>query len=294
MRNDKILLLILGVVAISWSGPLVRLATEAEPVAMAFWRTAIATLVLAPFALARHREEIRRLGRRDLIALVISAGLLALHFATWIASIDMTTVASSVLLVNSQPIFVALGSGLIGERVSGRAWVGIVIAIAGASLVAGGDFGASTRAGMGALLAVAGALAEAGYWMIGRHSRQKMSLITYVVMVYGCCALFLLAAAIIGGTPLTGFRGSTWAALGAIVLGPQLLGHTTFNFLLGKLEAAKVVVAILGEPAGAALIAALLFSEIPRATIIPGALLLIVGITVVLAGRRQIEAAPGG
>lgn len=289
------LLLILGVAAISWSGPLVRLATEAEPVAMAFWRTAIATLVLAPFALARHREEIRSLDRRNLIALMVSGALLALHFATWIASIDMTTVASSVLLVNSQPIFVALGSGLLGERVTRRTWVGIVIAIAGASLVAGGDFGASTRAGMGAVLAVVGAGTEAGYWMIGRHARQRMSLLAYVVLVYGFCALILFFAALATGAPLTGYRGSTWAALGAIVVGPQLLGHTTFNFLLGKLEAAKVVVAILGEPAGAAVIAALLFGEIPRATIIPGALFLIAGITVVLAGRRQLEAAaPGG
>lgn len=263
--------------------------------AMAFWRTGIATALLAPIALARHRDEIRALRRKEWIALIASAGLLALHFATWIASIDMTTVASSVLLVNSQPVFVALGSGLLGERVSGKTWAGIAVAIAGATLVAGGDFGASSRAGMGAILALAGAVAEAGYWMIGRHLRRRMSLSTYAVMVYGCCAVFLLSGAIITRAPLTGYRGSTWLALAAIVAGPQLLGHTTFNFLLGKLEAVRVVIAILGEPVGAALIAAALFAEIPGPIIFPGALLLFVGIGVVVAlGERIRPVAPGG
>lgn len=292
MPPNQILLLIIGVAAISWSGPLVRLATEAPPLAMAFWRTALATAVLAPIALARHRNELKGLTRSDLVALVSSAALLAVHFATWIASIDMTTVASSVLLVNSQPVFVALGSGLLGERVSSRTWAGIAIAIAGASLVAGVDFGASTRAGLGATLAIVGAAAEAGYWMIGRHLRRRMSLLTYVVMVYGCCALILLAGAVGSGAQIAGYEASTWLALGAIVAGPQLLGHTTFNFLLGKLEAAKVVVAILGEPVGAALLAAVLFGEIPQATILPGALLLIAGIGVVLFARQRPDFVP--
>lgn len=294
MLRNKTALLVIGVAALSWSGPLVRLATEAQPLAIAFWRTGIATAVLAPIALARHRDEIRNLGRRDLIALGASAALLALHFATWIASIDMTTVASSILLVNSQPVFVALAAGLVGERVTGRAWAGIAVAIAGAGLVAGGDFAASPTAGMGAVLALAGAVSEAGYWMIGRYLRKRLSLITYVVMVYGACALFLLVAALATRAPLTGFRQSTWLAMVAIVAGPQLLGHTTFNFLLGKLEATKVVVAILGEPVGAALIAALLFGEIPRATIIPGGILLVAGIGIVLATRQRPEVVPGG
>lgn len=288
------MLLVIGVAALSWSGPLVRLATEAPPLTIAFWRTGIATAILAPIALARHRDEIKRLDPGDLLALGASAGLLALHFATWIASIDLTTVASSVLLVNSQPVFVALAAGLLGERVTGRTWAGIAVAVAGASLVAGGDFAASATAGLGAVLAIAGAVAEAGYWMIGRHLRKRLSLITYVVMVYGVCAVFLLIAALTTRAPLTGFRPETWLALVAIVAGPQLLGHTTFNFLLGKLEATKVVVAILGEPAGAALIAALLFGEIPRATIVPGGILLVAGISIVLPVRERPEVAPGG
>lgn len=294
MSRRRALLLVMGVAAVSWSGPLVRLATEAEPLTMAFWRTGIATAVLAPIAFVRHGDEIRRLKKSDLLALGGSAALLALHFATWIASIDMTTVASSVLLVNAQPVFVALAAGLLGEHVSGRVWAGIAVAIAGATLVAGGDFIASTRAGFGAVLALVGAGTEAGYWMIGRYLRQRISLVTYAVMVYGFCAGFLLLAALVSRAPLTGFRQGTWLALLAIVAFPQLLGHTTFNFLLGKLEATKVVVAILGEPAGAALIAALLFDEIPRATIIPGGILLIAGIGIVLSARERAGVVSGG
>jgi len=153
VSRRQALILVLAVLTVSWSGPLIRLAKEAPPLAIAFWRTGIATALLAPAALLLHRKEIRRLGRRDLLALALSGAFLALHFATWIASVNLTTVASSALLVGATPVFVAIVSNFIGELSSRREWAGIAVAIAGATLVAGADLGEVATAARGNLLA---------------------------------------------------------------------------------------------------------------------------------------------
>lgn len=295
MSRRQALILVLAVLTVSWSGPLIRLAKEAPPLAIAFWRTGIATALLAPAALLLHRKEIRRLGRRDLLALALSGAFLALHFATWIASVNLTTVASSALLVGATPVFVAIVSNFIGEPSSRREWAGIAVAIAGATLVAGADLGEVATAARGNLLALAGAICGAGYVIIGRRLRQRLSLLTYVVSVYGSCAVLLAAAVTISETPLVGFRPATGAAILAIALGPQLFGHTAINFLLEQIEATKITVAILGEPIGAALIAALLFDEIPGLLVIPGGILLLAGIWLVAgAVARAGQVAPSG
>lgn len=280
------LLFLIAVTAASWSGPLVRLADQVPPLAIAFFRTGVATAVLMPFAV-RQQDEIRGLRLKDFAALAAGGVFLALHFATWIASVNMTTVAASVLLVATTPIFVAIASVFTGEAPSPRAWLGIAIASAGMVLVGAADLGSIPSAGAGNLLAIAGAAAGAGYLMMGRCVRQRISLPVYATFVYGICALIVLPFALVGRVSLGSIEPRMLWFLLAIVVGPQLLGHTTYNFLLERLEATKIGVALMAEPLGATLIAALLFDEIPGVLVLPGGLLVLVGIGFVITSSSR-------
>lgn len=263
--------------------------------AIAFWRTAAATSLLAVPMMVREREELTRLKPRDVLLLIGSAGFLALHFSVWITSIGLTTIASAALLVSATPIFTAVVSGMLGEKVPARSWLGIAIAILGGVLVAFSDVGRLSGAARGNLLALAGAAAAAGYLTIGRRLRSRLSVLTYSTSVYGLCAVMLLAASVVGGIRLTGFPKAGWLAIAGITLGPQLLGHTAFNFLLAHVDPTKITVGILGEPIFSALIAALLFGEVPGVLVLPGGILLLGGIRLVLlSGRRIDDAAPTG
>jgi drug/metabolite transporter (DMT)-like permease len=278
---SRIALLVLAVAASSWSGPLSRIATEASPLAISFWRVALASAVLLPLALTRTRREWGTLSRKDGALLVGSATLLALHFVTWIASVDLTSVASSVLLVTSGPVWIALASGLMGERLGPRAWIGIALAIAGGALVAFAPKAAesvSPNALGGNALALAGAIAVAGYLVIGRVMRPRVSLLLYIGSVYAICAAVLLAGALVTRTPLFGFSSGTWLAILGIAAGPQLIAHTIFNFLLRDMEAWKVAAVPLAEPIGSTIIAIFLFSEVPGTLVIPGGILLLIGV----------------
>jgi len=286
----RFFLLVVAVVVASWSGPLVRLASDAPPVAIAFWRTALASSVLLPMALATKRQEFAALPTKDLPLLGGAGVFLAIHFATWIASIGLTSLASSVLLVTSTPIWVALAARVLGERLTPRAWGGIVLAMLGGAVVALAPRAAQDGSGdafSGNLLALAGAVSIAGYLLIGRRLRPALSLLGYVSIVYGVCAVILLVVALVSGTALTGFSAKTWLVLVAIAAGPQLTAHTILNFLLRDLEAWKVATATLGEPIGASIIAVLLFSEIPGPLVVPGGLLLLAGIWISLTARKK-------
>lgn len=292
MLKGRILLLVAGIAVVSWAGPLIRLATEAPPLVIAFWRTAIASAVLLPLALIRRRGEIKGLTGSRWAALTLAGAFLMLHFATWVASIDLTTIAASVLLVTSAPIWVSLASAAMGEPLPLRGWVGVALAVAGAAFVGVAGLSGGSGRLAGNLLALAGAVAAAGYLIAGRRIRQSVSILTYAAVAYSACALILLAAVLITGAPLFNYSAGTWGAMLGLALGPQLIGHTIFNFLLGDLEAWKVAAAIMGEPVGSAIIAAFLFAEIPGVLVLPGALLLFGGIALAVGagGRRRVPA----
>jgi len=264
-RQDRVLsyaLLAAGVVAVSFSAIFIRLA-HAPALAMAFWRNLIATAILAPVALARHRGEFRRLSRRDAAVAVLSGALLAAHFATWIPSLRYTTVAASTVLVTAAPVFVAIGSLWLGERVARAAILGIAVALVGAVIVSGGDFGVSSRAVLGDVLALLGAIFAAGYFLFGRSLRQRVSLLVYVTIVYATCTLVLVPAMAAGGVRFTGFPPKTWGLMVLMAIVPQIMGHTVFNFVLRDLDPTVVTVGIMGEPVGASLLALAFFGEVP-------------------------------
>lgn len=286
-------LLAVGVAAVSTSGPLIA-AIAAPALAIALWRNALAAGVLAPVALVRRREELRALDRRTLLGCVLAGVFLAAHFATWVPSVTMTSVATSTALVCAQPVWTALLAVATGRRVAGALWVGIGLSVGGAVLMSGADLAVSGRAVAGDGLAVLGGLFAAAYVTVGERVRESTSTTVYTAVCYAVCALGLLGACLVGGVRLAGWDGRTWLLLVLLTAGPQFLGHSLFNRVLDTLPATLVSVAILVEVPGAALLAFLFLDQRPPAPAIPGIALLLVGLAVVLLasrGGRRPEAA---
>jgi drug/metabolite transporter (DMT)-like permease len=289
MQPRQVLLLLVGVVAVSFSAIFIRLA-EAPALTIAFYRTGIAAALLLPFALVRQRDELRALTRRQVAIAVAAGAMLAVHFAVWITSLSYTTIAASVVLVTTQPIWVAAFSWMLfGERLRSLVLAGVLLALAGAAVVSGGDFAspARPRALEGDLLALAGAITAAAYFVAGRHLRRDVSLATYAGLAYGTCAVFLLPMALLSGAQLSGFPTKTWGLFVLMALVPQMLGHTVFNFLLRDVEATVVAITVMGEPVGATLLALAIFGETPPANAILGGVLILAGIYVAITAQAR-------
>lgn len=280
-------ILAIAVVAISFGGPLSRLA-NAHPLAVATWRLGLSLIAVGGFLVAsRGWRQWRTLTRPELAAAAAAGLFLALHFWTWIASLNMTTVAASVVLVNTQPVIVALlSAALLHEAPAPRQWVGIVIAVVGAIVVAGPDVlssaNASSRALLGDLLALVGAITAALYFLVGRRLRGKLDLWPYVALVYGSCFVALVAFAIAIGAPLVPQRPREIAIFAGLALGPMMIGHTGANWALRYLPAYVVNVALLGELVGATILAAALpgIREVPPLTTLAGGALILTGIVI--------------
>jgi drug/metabolite transporter (DMT)-like permease len=279
--------LTLAVIAISFGGPLTRLS-NAHPLAVAAWRLGISLLVVAGFVIVgRGWRQWRRLTRRELGAAIAAGAFLALHFWSWITSLGLTTVAASVVLVNTQPVIVALlSAALLGEAPARRQWVGIAIAVVGAVVVAAPDLtteaGASRRAVAGDLLAVVGAITAALYFLVGRRLRATLDLWPYVALVYGASFVVLVTFALVVGAPLGPQPPRELAIFAGLALGPMLIGHTGCNWALRYLPAYVVNVALLGEAVGATVLAAALpgIREFPSASTLAGGALILIGIVV--------------
>jgi drug/metabolite transporter (DMT)-like permease len=273
-----------GVLAVSAAAILIRLA-EAPALAVAFWRCALGAAVLLPPALLR-RETFP--SGRELWVGVASGAALGAHFGFWISSLDYTSVAASVVLVSTQPVFVAIMAYvLFGERTSPASVAGILLAIGGTAIIAGGG-SVGSAAFFGNALALIGAVTVAAYVLIGRSSRTGgIGVLPYSVVVYSAAALTLLPVALYFEVELWGYSGETWLWLWAITLGPQILGHTVFNWALGYVEASIVSGVILAEPVVAALLAWLILSERPGAATVFGGAVVLAGLFVILKGRRM-------
>ena len=208
-------------------------------------------------------------------------------FAFWIASLEHTSVASSVVIVTSNPIYVAIGAAvLLRERSSMRVMVGIAIALAGGVVIALGDWGLGDRRLFGDSLALLGAVAVAGYYIAGRNLRERLSILGYIAPVYGAAAVILVAAALATGTQLTGFGVEVYGWLVLLALLPQLVGHSSLNWSLGYLPATLVATAVMAEPIGASLLAWLVLDEAPPVSSVAGGALVLVGVFTTLTGGR--------
>ncbi len=281
------LLLTMGVVAVSFSAIFITEA-QANGLVIAFYRNAISAAIVLPLALALRRDEWRRLTRGQIGIAVLSGAILALHFALWIPSVKLTSVAASVTLVTSSPIFVAAGARVFfGERVDRLTMIGIVVGLVGVAIISGGDFSVSGRAALGDLLALGGAAGAAAYFLIGRHLRQDVSLLGYVGIVYPVCAAILFPIALASGAPMVGFDAKTWWMFVLMALVPQGLGHTTFNYLLKEMDATIVSVSILGEPVGSTVLAFLILGQVPPWTAVVGGVIVLYGLYVAIVGPAR-------
>jgi drug/metabolite transporter (DMT)-like permease len=286
--------LVVAVLATSSSAPLIAFAA-APGLALAFWRNAIGVGVIGSVAALRRRDELRSLvpsGSREVEGrYCVLAGLaLSVHFATWVPSAQLTSVATSTALVATQPVWQGLIALGLGRRPRATTWIGIGIAVAGAVLATGADIGVSSRAVVGDVLAAAGGVAGAGYTALGERARATVSTTSYTTVCYGVCALALLVVCLAGGVRTTGFDAATWLAVLALAAGPQLLGHSMFNYALRRIPATVVSVVLLLEVPGAAILAWAWLGQAPRPAALPGLVLLVGGVAVVLLGGPRAGA----
>jgi len=282
-----------AVAVVSTASILIRLAQAegASSLTIAAVRLGLAAAILAPFAWLKAGREIMLLGRRELGLCLLSGMFLAMHFWTWISSLEYTSVASSAALVTTNPLWVGLASAvLLREHPAPAALAGIALTVAGSVLIfaadSGGSEGAATNPLLGNTLALIGAISASGYLLVGRALRTRISLTAYVWLAYTVAAMLLGVALAAGGTSLSALPAPAWGLMLLLAIGPQLFGHTAFNWAVRRLTATFVAIAILGEPVGAALLAWFFFEEGFTTLQLAGFVILLAGIFVAARGEK--------
>lgn len=294
--------IVIAILAVSTASIFIRFAQMdgAPSLVIAALRLTFATMLLAPLALIRHRDEIKRLTQTEWLLAVSSGIFLAVHFATWITSLEFTSVASSVVFVSTGPLWVALLSPmLLKEHVSRTAIIGLGLALVGGTIIGLSD-ACVWDAGLacpaladvlqgpamwGNFLALVGAWTVTGYLIIGRKLRAGMSLIPYIFLVYGIAAFVLIVIMVIAGDSPAGFAPQTYGWIFLLAAIPQLIGHSTYNWALKYLPAALVAVTTLGEPIGSAVLAYFILNETPALAVLVGGAFILTGIY--LASRKS-------
>jgi drug/metabolite transporter (DMT)-like permease len=262
--------LALGVFTVAWAAIFIRVAA-APPLVTGAYRLTLASLILTPAAVWRNGEVLRRLSRRDRLLLIASGVFLGLHFATWISSLTYTSVASSVVLVSTTPLFVGLAAHfLLRERIQARMFVGIALATLGGAVIGWGDFRASGQALWGDLLALAGAAMASAY----------LPLLAYVAPTYATAAVVLVVALLLSGESIVGYPARSYLMFLLLAVGPQVIGHSSLNWALRYLSPTFVTVSVLGEPIGSTILASLVLQEKPKALELIGGAVILAGIYV--------------
>lgn len=286
------LLLGVAVCSIASSAVLVKYAA-ASSVALAFWRCLGGSLILAPAGLGSRSVRASLRGHTGLI--LVAGTALGVHFSTWLASLERTSTAASVTLVSTAPVFVVIGNWLIGRRPGHRLISAVLIATAGAVVLGLGDLLEDRGSLDGDALALIGAMAMAVYLVTGSHLRTRLGTAGYAAPVYLVAALTMVPVAAIGDRALTGFDRTTWLAIGGMIVGPQLGGHTVLNLLLGRLDSVLVSLTLLSEPVAASALTWLFFDEVPPAWTWFGTPLVIAGLAAAItSGDRAVAGGPPG
>ena len=296
--------ILVAILTTSSAAILIRLALDENmpPLLIAGARLLIATAALTPIALSRYRAQIAATSRHERLLIALAGICLAVHFTAWVSSLQHTTVLVSVVIVSTGPIWVAILEVIVlHARLSRLVALGLVVALLGGVIIgipldsalnaaqSAQDLQATVR---GALLALLGALSVSVYMLIGRVLRVKLPVIPYVWLVYGAASVCSLAVIGLTSTPVSGFHPRGYLVLLAMGLIPQLLGHSSLNYLLEYFPAAMVSMFSQLEPIGSAILAALLFGELPPGKQVAGSLIIIIG--VILASRGEFRASSSG
>ena len=292
----KIVFLIVGIIAVSTASIFIRMAQgEISSLVISAYRLSVAVLFLVPFSIKSIKSDFYKINGTETLLLILSGICLALHFFTWITSLELTTVSSSVVLVTTTPIWVAILTPIILKtKIKREIFWGISLALLGGLIIVFGNlllfsgfkdvfikdqiFGSISIKGN--LLALSGAWFASGYIIIGKKLRKNISILSYTTIVYGVAAIILLVSVIIAGDSLFGYslKNTIWLFLIAIV--PQIIGHSTFNWALKYYSAAFVSIAMIGEPIGAILLAIIFLGEFPTMIEVFGGLIIIIGIVI--------------
>ncbi len=279
-----------AVVFISLSGPMIA-ATAAPVLAIAFWRCLIGSGLTGMWVIARRWSSLGALTRREIRLTVIAGVFLGLHFATWIPSLTLTTIAASTALVATQPIWAALIAWATGVRIASRVWIGIAIAFSGVIVLTGVDLSVDPAHLWGDALALVGAVFSAAYVSVAERVRKTVDTSTMTFVLYAVSAVTILPLVLIFGQELVGFDAQAWALILAVTLGAQLLGHSMMTRVLSSTSATVVSLAILFEMPGATLVAALWLGQVPPLALLPAAALILAGLVIVIKAADRGPAA---
>jgi drug/metabolite transporter (DMT)-like permease len=275
----------IGIIAISTASIFIKLC-NAPVLIIATYRLMLASLILSPFAY--YKKPWKGWERNEIGWFLLSGLFLSLHFALWIASLKYTSVASSVVLVTTHPIFVGIGSWLfLKEQIGMNLALGIGLSVLGSGLISYGDMSFSKEALMGDGFALLGAIAASGYLLIGRKVRKDQELLSYIFPVYSTAGLILTLLSLIFQNPFFGYSSSTYLYLFLLALVPQLIGHTTFNWALRYLPVSMVAITILGEPIGSTILAYIILGEGLTTWKVIGGISIFAGISIAL--RKTIK-----
>ena len=280
----------LGVLGVASSGPLIAATlgtTSVMALAIAFWRNAIGAVVMAAPTLIREPRQFRAITRREFRWSLVAAVALALHFACFITSLQLTSVAAATALVCLQSAWIAVFQLFRRVRHRWQVLAGLGTAFGGVVAITGFDMGTSPEALLGDLLALAGGALAGLYTLAGAKARQSMGTGTYTTLCYGMCAVLVAVLALMAGQPLAGFEAAGWLGIAAITVCAQLVGHTAFNHLLATMSPLLVSMIILLEIPGAALLAALFLGETLPAGTYAGLGLILAGLAVVVLGQKS-------
>jgi len=278
----------LGLVAISFASIFIKLC-EAPPLVIAAYRLGLAALILALFHLPQTLHEMKRLSRKEILLTLFAGLFLSFHFAFWITSLKYTSVASSVIFVTTNPIFVALASLLLlREKISIALLFSILVAVAGGLLIGWNDWDQGKQTVYGDALALLGAVMATGYLLVGRRIRPKMGLGPYITLVYGVAGILLILFALLSGHPFFAYSPKDYFLFLLLALVPQLIGHTTVNWALRFFSATLVAVFILGEPILATILAYFLLGEPISRNIFLGGTLVLLGIYLSAREERRL------
>ena len=270
-----------AVIFISLSGPMIA-ATAAPALAIAFWRCLIGSGLTGVWVGIGRRRALAALTRRELRLTALAGVFLGLHFATWIPSLTLTTVAASTALVATQPIWAALIARATGVRIDKRVWIGITISLTGVVVLTGVDLSVDPRHLLGDALALIGTVFGAAYVSVAERVRRTVDTSTMTFVLYAVSAVTILPLALVFGQELVGFDAQAWALILGVTLGAQLLGHSMMSRVLSTTSATVVSLAILLEMPGATIVAAIWLGQIPPLALLPAAALILVGLVVVI------------
>lgn len=282
-----ILLVIVGVLGVSASGPLIAAFPAVPVLAMALWRNLGATAVLVAPTVVKDPASFRRMGRREWIFCTIAGVSLALHFVCFMYSVRMTSVAAATALVCIQGVWIVLFQRFRGMRYTAKVFVGIALAIVGVVVITGFDLGQGREAIIGDLLAIAGGMLAGAYTLAGSVARRTMGTGAYTSVCYAITSVVLLVICLVTGEQIWGFDAWGWFGIVALTVCAQILGHTAFNHLLTVLGPLTVSTLILLEIPGAAFIAALMIGQLVPAGTVLGLVIILGGLVLVIRGQAQ-------